>query len=62
MINIEEMSNLISNIFKQTMAGTEEVAAATEQQTACQVEVLSSSVELSEMSMQLQNTVLKFKL
>lgn len=59
---VEEMSINISEIAKQSSAGSEEVAAAIEEQTASLQEILSSSSELSRMAEELRSVTQNFKI
>lgn len=59
---VEEMSRNISGIAKQSSDGSQEVAAAVEEQTASLEEVLSSATALSDMAMELKSMVIKFKI
>jgi len=59
---LREMSKVIANTAQQAMSGSQEVAAAIEEQTASQQEISSSAFTLSEMAADLQELVSKFKL
>ncbi len=58
---VSELSLEIDGISKRTMAGTSEIAAVIEEQTANQQEVLSSVSLLSELSAELKDMIGAFK-
>jgi methyl-accepting chemotaxis protein len=59
---LREMSKVIADTAQQSMSGSQEVAAAIEEQTASQQEISSSAFTLSDMAADLQEHVSKFKL
>ena len=59
---VEEMSRAIYDISIQSMSGSQEVAAAIEEQTAGQEEISSSVAVLAELADELNNMVSNFKL
>lgn len=59
---VEEMSANIAAIAEESSAGSEEVAATAEEQTASLQEILSSSLMLSNMAVELRRMVRQFKL
>ncbi len=59
---VEEMSRTIQTIAGQTMCGTEEVAAAVEEESANQETIASESQSLSSMALELKNLVQKFSI
>lgn len=59
---VEEMSRAIYDVAKQSMSGSQEVAAAIEEQTAGQEEISSSAAVLAELAEELNNMVSNFKL
>ena len=60
-ISVEKSIKNIANIIEQNALNTEEVASATEEQTASIQEVSSSLALLAELSNSLQNAIAKFK-
>jgi len=56
------MSKVIYDVAKQFMAGSQEAAAAIEEQTAGHEEMASSADILSELAGELRNIVSSFKL
>lgn len=60
--SVESMSMTISDIANQIMCGTEEVAAAVEEETANQEIIASESASLSDMAQNLKNMIQKFTL
>lgn len=58
---VQDLSREIDKISKSTMAGTTEIAAVIEEQTANQQEVLSSASMLSELSAELKDMTDTFK-
>jgi len=59
---VEEMSKVIYNVARQSMSGSQEVAAAIEEQTAGQEEISSSASMLAELAEELNNMISNFKL
>jgi len=59
---VEEMSKAIYDVAKKSMSGSQEVAAAIEEQTAGQEEISSSAAMLAELAEELNNMISNFKL
>jgi len=58
---VKQLSETISSIAQESLAGSQEVAASIEEQTASQEEISSSAFALSDMARELQELVSKFK-
>ena len=59
--NVGEMSRSISKIAEESLYGTQEAAAAIEEETANQEEISSSAMLLADMSDKMQKMLLQFK-
>ncbi len=59
--NVGEMSNAISRIAEASLNGSQEAAAAIEEETASQEEIASSAMVLAELSDKMQKMLLQFK-
>lgn len=60
--DVGEMSRSISRIAEESLYGTQEAAAAIEEETASQEEIASSAIMLAEMADKLQKMLLQFKM
>ncbi|WP_407308232.1 methyl-accepting chemotaxis protein [Desulfosporosinus sp. SB140] len=60
-VSVKEIINNVTSIFEKNAIGTEEVASATEVQTASSQEVTASISHLAELSESLQKAITKFK-